>query len=227
LQQAIVRKEEIVPELLTILEEAAESPQDLPGGYMAHTYAMFLLAQFREERAYPVIVDFVSTPGEVVMERCGDTVTEDLGRILASVSGGDPGPIKSLAEDAQAHEFVRSAALTGLVSLEVAGKVSREELVDYLRRLLHMDIPREKVIVWSAVVSSALDLYPEELYDDIKQAYADGRIRSNLVSLDDVNRTLSRDKDEVLRTTREDAHHQLVEDVIDEMAWWACFSGSR
>jgi hypothetical protein len=31
-----------------------------PGDYMAHLYAMFLLAQFRETRAYPLVVRFAS-----------------------------------------------------------------------------------------------------------------------------------------------------------------------
>ncbi len=224
LQQAVAKEEEITPELLRILEDAAEDPEGLPEGYTAHTYAMFLLAQFREERAYPLLVDFVSTPGEIVMDLCGDTVTEDLGRILASVSGGDPSLIKSLVEDEEAHEFVRSAALTGLVSLVVCGEMSRQELIDYLRRLLHMDIPRRKDIVWSAIVSAALDLYPEgQVYEDIQEACADGRVGLNFVGLSDVDRTLSWDKEEVLRRTREDVHHQLVEDVVSEMEWWACF----
>jgi hypothetical protein len=227
LQQAVANEEAITPELLSILDGAAEDPEGLPRGYMAHTYAMFLLAQFREERAYPLLVDFASTPGEIVMDLCGETVTEDLGRILASVSGGDPSLIKSLVEDEEAHAYVRSAALTGLVSLVACGEMSRQELIDYLRRLLHMDIAREKTIVWTAVLSVALDLYPEELYEDIKEAYADGRVNPHLVSLEAVERTLARDKEEVLRRTREDVHHQLVEDVISEMGWWACFDGAR
>jgi hypothetical protein len=228
LQQAVAKKEEITPELLRIIEEAAEDPEDLSKGYVAHTYAMFLLAQFREERAYPLIVDFVSTPGEVVMDLCGDTVTEDLGRILASVSGGDPGLMKSLVEDEEVHEYVRSAALTSLVSLVVCGRFSRQEVMDYLHRLFQMDIPREKPIVWSAIVSAALDLYPEgQVYEDIQEACADGRVRPSFVGLEDVERTLSRGKEVVLRRTREDVHHQLVEDVISEMAWWACFDESR
>ena len=59
--------------------------------YIRHVYAMYLLAQFREAAAYPLLVDFVATPGEIVMELAGDVVTEDLGRMLASLSHGNPG----------------------------------------------------------------------------------------------------------------------------------------
>ena len=228
LEQAVARKESITPQLLSILEDAADDPEGLPSGYMAHVYAMFLLAQFREERAYPLIVDFVSHPGEVVMDVCGDLVTEDLGRILASVSGGDPSLMKSVVEDGDAHEYVRSAALTGLVSLVVCGEMSRQAVMEYLHQLFHEDIPREKTIVWSALVATALDLYPEgEVYEDIEQAYADDMVASDFVGPDDVEWTLSRGKEKILKSTREDAHHHLVEDVIDEMGWWACFHRFR
>jgi len=58
LQQAAVHREEIVPELLKVLEEVARDPQPFAtnGGRMIHIYAMFLLAQFREPRAYPLLV---------------------------------------------------------------------------------------------------------------------------------------------------------------------------
>lgn len=228
LERAVAKKEAITPELLKILEDAAQDVEGLPVDYMAHLYAMFLLAQFREERAYPLLVDFFSTPGEVVMDLCGEIVTEDLGRILASVSGGDPGPMKSLVENEEANEFVRSAALDGLVSLVVCGEMSRQEVMDYLHQLFQMDIPREEDIVWSSLVNVAMDLYPEgEVYEDIKQAYADDMINTSLVDLDDVNWALSRGKEERLEETQEHPHYQLVEDVISEMEWWASFDGYR
>ena len=46
---------------------------------MAHIYAMYLLAQFREPRAYPLIVEFFSIPGDIALDTTGDVATEDLG----------------------------------------------------------------------------------------------------------------------------------------------------
>jgi hypothetical protein len=227
LKQAVARKTDITPELLRALEEAAEHPGDLSSDYMLHIYAMFLLAQFREERAYPVIVDFVSVPGELVMDLCGDIVTEDLGRILASVSGGDPSLMKSLVEDDGANEYVRAAALTGMLSLVAAGDMSRRELVDYLRQAFHLEDLREEPLVSSTLVVTALRLHAGELYEDIKERCAYDKDELQAVSLDYVERTLSQDRRKVLKATREDSHHQLVEDVVSEIAWWVCFEGDR
>lgn len=53
-EAAVARREEVTPELLRILEDTVDraAQLDAEGGFMAHLYAMFLLAQFRETRAF-------------------------------------------------------------------------------------------------------------------------------------------------------------------------------
>ena len=64
---------------------------------MAHIYAMYLLARFREPKAYPLIVQFFSHHGDIVLEVAESVATGDLCRILASVSHGDISLITSLS----------------------------------------------------------------------------------------------------------------------------------
>src|ERR1022692_2089495 len=91
MEAAIEQREAITPELLRVLEAVAENPlafakrQD----YMLHIFALFLLAQFREKRAYAPTVKMFSAPGETPFDLAGDTVTAGLNRILASVYDGD------------------------------------------------------------------------------------------------------------------------------------------
>src|SRR5258708_191579 len=84
-EAAVARRDEVIPELLRILEDtlnnAAQRATD--GRYNAHLYAMFLLAQFRETRAYPLVVRLASLPEALLDDLTGDFVTEDLGKILA------------------------------------------------------------------------------------------------------------------------------------------------
>ena len=65
-EAAVERREEVTPELLRILEDTVHraAQLDAEGDYMAHLYAMFLLAQFRETRAHPLVVRFASLPGD-------------------------------------------------------------------------------------------------------------------------------------------------------------------
>ncbi len=60
------------------MEEVAANPQAFAErqDYMLHLFAMFLLAQFRERRAYRPIVTIFSAPGEISDQLAGDTVHE-------------------------------------------------------------------------------------------------------------------------------------------------------
>ena len=70
LEDAIIHRDSIIPKLLEIIERASQKAEELveKENYMAHIYAIFLLAQFREKRAYPLIVDFFSIPGRISLD---------------------------------------------------------------------------------------------------------------------------------------------------------------
>ena len=225
LQQAIVRRKQITPQLLSILEYAGQNMQELVHreSYMAHIYAMYLLAQFREQRAYPLIVRFFSAPGEISHDLTGDVITEDLGRILASVSGGDVGPMASLIENEQANEYVRDAALVGLVTLVACGEIPRDEIVAYFQSLFRGKLARDHSLVWSALVSACVRLYPGELVEDVEQAFEDGLVDLVYIGFESVERALALGKDRMLRDLKADSRYTLIEDTIEEMEWWACF----
>src|SRR2546425_4557786 len=113
MRAAIEQREAITPELLRVVEAVADNPTEFAkrDDYMSHLFALFLLAQFREKRAYPAIVKIFSAPGETPFDLAGDTVTEGLSRIFGSVYDGDPAALQSLVENDHANEYVRSAAI--------------------------------------------------------------------------------------------------------------------
>jgi hypothetical protein len=224
-QSAMRYPDEVTPHLLAILEQAVEDIEAIDDhpSYMAHFYAFYLLAQFREERAYPLIVDFFSVPGDITLDVTGDFVTESLGKVLASVSGGNIEPMKSLVENPAVNEYVRGAAMDGMLTLVVEGVRTREEIVAYFHDLFHGGLSREYGFVWSALVSRATDLYPEELVDEIWQAFAEDLVDEMFIDLDWVEKTLAGGKAAALATLQEERHLHFVEDTVEEMQWWACF----
>src|SRR5262249_2402093 len=129
LEAAAAQRDEITPALLKIMADATQQAEELrqerPGA-MEHVYAMYLLAQFREPRAYPAIVALVSLPGELPDNLLGDVITEDLCRILASVSCGDPSLMQALAENEDVNEYVRDAPLPALAVLLPCGHLSHD-----------------------------------------------------------------------------------------------------
>jgi hypothetical protein len=228
-EAAVTRREEVTPELLRILEDTVNraAQLDAEGGYMAHLYAMFLLAQFRETRAYPLVVRFASLPGELLDSLCGDFLTEDLGQILASVCGGELAGIQSVIENEDAYEWARAAALSSLVTLVAAGQKSRDEIVSYFARLFRDGLARNGSHAWTALVCYSTDLSPAELMEDIERAYDDGLVDPGVISLANVKRDLARGQEQMLARLAADPHRRLIEDTIKEMGWWACFHDDK
>lgn len=224
LKEAVVKKEQITPLLLKILEEAADNIEDLleQEDYMAHIYAMFLSAQFREKRAYPLIVNFFSVPGEISLEVTGDVVTEYLDRILASVCGGDVGLIKQLAENEAADEFVRIAALESLVCLVAIGQKPREEVLAYYKSLFESGLSKQHSLFGGGLVACCTDLYPEEMYPEIKRAFEEDLIDESFIDLNWVDRQLALGREAVLAELQ-DSRYQLIDSTIRELEWWAGF----
>jgi hypothetical protein len=120
MRAAIEQREAITPELLRVVEDIAANPAEAAKqkDYMLPVFALYLLAQFREKRDYPHIVKMFSAPGETSYDLVGDTVTEGLSRIFASVYDGNPAPLHGLIENDEADEYVRDAAINAIVLLE-------------------------------------------------------------------------------------------------------------
>ena len=195
--------------------------------YMGHMYAMYLLAQFQETRAYPLIVQFFSIPGEVTLDVTGDLVTEALHRILASVSGGDTGLIEALIVNRGANEYVRRAAMKALLVPVARGERAREEVMSTYQGLFRGGMERESSFAWGGLVSCCCDLYPEEVLDDIEQAYAEGLVDEGFIDYEWAIETMARGKEEVLAELMGDARYSTIDDTIREMEWWDCFDQSE
>jgi Protein of unknown function (DUF1186)/SEC-C motif len=225
LEQATAKKDEITPHLLKILEEVASHPDEiLEQKSAAYLYALYLLAQFREKQAYPLVVKIASLPPETIDALLGDTITEGLAKILASVYAGDVSLIMELAENRAAESFVRDAALRSLLALVVSGDKSREEVMDYYASLFHGRLGKDDdYVVWSGLVRCASDLYPEEVYDKIKEAFDGGLIDGLMIDLGSVDKQLAVGKEATLARLRENSHLHLIENAIEEMEWWAWY----
>jgi uncharacterized protein YchJ len=225
-RDAIAHRDEIIPSLLDVLEAVARDPESFAGDpkRMIHVYAMYLLAQFRERRAYPLLVQIFSTPGELPMDLAGEVVTEDLGSILASVSDGDMSGMTSLVENEQANEFVRSAALKGLVTLVACGKVSRDVVMAYFQGLFR-ELDRKPSYAWGSLASSCADLYPEEVVEDLRSAFEEGLIESLYMGWESIEDALRAGREAaVLRLER---RYPLIDDVEKQIGWWACFEENK
>lgn len=224
LEVAIAQRAAIVDDLLQILaqpREHAEAGRAEPQA-RAHIYALFLLAQCREPRAYPVIVDFFSLPGELVFDLTGEVVTEDLKRILASVCGGDLRGIRQLVEQPIINAYVRNAAFRALVCVVACGEKTRDEVVAYYAELFHGRLVHASTLVWGGLVSCCTDLRATELSDEIHEVFGTGVIDAQDIGLRCVEKELARGPEVALAELAR-SRYRLIDDTIAELQHWVCF----
>lgn len=227
--EAVGQREEITPELLHLLEDAATNIEDiaLREDYVGHIFAMYLLAQFRETRACPVLVRFFSADQKLVEQATGDIITEGLGRLLASVCGGDIGLICSMVENAELDEYVRGAALEALVVLVAQGVKTRDEVMGYFKSLFHRKLKLDSNFVWSSLVSHCCNLYAGEVAEEIEQAFADRLIDTMFVGMEYVRRNLAEGEDVALERLARNPSKRFVEDAARELSGWSCYKDSQ
>ena len=235
LERAIEEREAITPVLLETLEEWKNNLEgliDMPD-YFLHIYALYLLAHFKEPKAYPLIIEFFSAPGKITLDVTGDLVTEDLARILASVSNGNIEPLKQIIENPQINEYVRGAALQSLLVLVAQGIISRELVIEYFEELFKTLLEQERSydqepsFIWTNLVTNSAILYPLELKEYIDQAFELDLIELFFVRQEDIDYYLKQGKDATLEELRKDRYYSLIEDTISELERWYCFQEEK
>lgn len=212
--EAIERWGEIMPCLLTHLEMVIADPD----GYLDEVhdilpYALLLLTHFREERAHPLMLSLFSMSGDVLHELLGDIKTMVLPAFLLRTSGGSLDGIKALVLNRSADEFVRWAAMETLCLAVVAGMADRKETINFLAGLLTGEEDDPDSYFWAGVANSLCDLYPDEVMDVIRVAYADGLIIPGAITLEDFERTLALGLEDALNNVRRELVWRVPNDI--------------
>ena len=223
-EEAIRQQTAITPHLLRALEDAAtytHPPGETEPPFLP-LYAIHLLAQFRERRAYPLIANLCRAPGTVVEDLLGDTVTEGLPRILATVFDDDMASIQSIVENEAGNEWVRGAAVHALGILVRWGIAKRTDVIDYFGELFRGRLERKSTHVWNDLAMECADLHAATLAGDLRGAFDEGLIDPGFIRLADIEDALERGEGEDdMRFGQQD--EGPIDDAIAEMEWWACF----
>jgi hypothetical protein len=222
-EAAIAYREAITPHLLHALEEVANAPETFASreDYMLHTFAVYLLAQFRERRAFPLLIKILEAPADIPDELFGDTITESLKNILGSLYDGDPEPLKRLVEHDDVNEYVRGAAVEAFLVLAYTGQISREEVVRYYQSLFRGKLTRKYGQVWNDLACAVADLPAPELIEDLRQIFEEGLIDHGYADLKGLERDANTTPEQKPDWFREKL--RLMGDAVSEMEWWAAF----
>jgi len=224
LNAALEQQEAITPYLLSILKDTISDFEAVDEYQMDYTFSLYILSKFREKQAFPYVLALASLPDEWPEELLGDCITEALARFIVSTFNDDLVAIKKLIENPNLNEWSRNAALKSLLGLVALDKLKRDELIDYIRTLFHSSLADDEDFV-TRLVETASDIYPEELMEEINNAFKEEKIDTLCVDKAWINRMLAMGKEECLnRHVYNDHFHLPIDDVEQEMLWMSAFS---
>ena len=229
--EAQASREEITPHLLEVITELASDPAQAIGtDYMLHLYAICLLAEFRERRAYRPLIALATQTDEIAEDLFGDFITANLGRAIASVCDGDIQPIKDLAENDSVSIWVRGAAIDALALRFLESEPDARDVPQYLEalgnreaaRLREQSADQRYTMFMSLIVLSCSEIGAGVAMDSIRAWYADFLVDETMITLEEVEDAAQKTFAECREglTGREPGY---VRNAIGEMDHWVCF----
>jgi Protein of unknown function (DUF1186)/SEC-C motif len=222
LASAESHREALIEPLLSALERGIANPASAStqeGNLFS--YALYLLAKWREPRAYRYVIRWLSLPEEKPFEVGGDIVTQDGARILAAVCDGDPTPIKSLILNRDADPYGRGAGVSALALLAAWAEIPREQVVEYFLWLAQEGLEREPNQVWDSLVAGCADIEALVVLPALHRAYSDGLADPQFMSPEELARVESVPPGRMLEALRE--RQPPIDDVAVATSWWSAF----
>jgi Protein of unknown function (DUF1186)/SEC-C motif len=185
------------------------------------TYTLYLLAKWRQPRAYPLVVQWLSLPDEGAFALSGDVATQDGARILAAVYDGDIEPIKALILNRDADEFCRAAGVSALALLAVWAEAPRKVIVDHFLWLAREGLDREPSQVWGTLAIESADIEALEVFPDLRRAYDEGLIDPRIMAPSELDEVEAAPPGRFIERTQD--RHPPIDDVAEATRWWADF----
>jgi len=184
--------------------------------------AMYLLAQFREPRAFPLYEALCRLPEESSDYWLGDMLLQDFPSFLASTCEGNPAPLQRLAEEQSLPLHARWAVLDGLLTLVAQGVWSRRDMIAWLLELWPCWQAPDATPDLTALASMACDLAAAELLPLTRAAYAAGHIDWRDVDMIELEQRCELGEPASVDAT--DLRRHYVEDSARQMSWQARYA---
>lgn len=225
LAEAARQREAITPYLLDAINTVYQKVQEIGDevcddpSYDLSYYALHLLSQFREQRAFPVFLNLLTLDADSLDVVLGDVLTETMSDMLYSTFNGDVAALQAVITDDALEPFARGAALEALGGILRDGGYAREDAVSFFReRLSALGTGKNEELFCSLLVRqiAGSDLY--ELAEDVREIYRQGKVDTEFEGdFDDFF-------DDLYNETPDYDTVKVIEDTAKELSRWACFA---
>lgn len=213
------------PLLYRLIQHAMDHHEDIDMQYTGHFCALFLLAEMKDKGTFPLVMELARLPWQSLEMLLGDILTEELHQIMASVFNGDLNALLELIENSSYYMWSRNAGLQTLMVLTNNKKLERSWLIDYLSQLMMNASIKNDPMMMAFIVNIACDLYPEELMEQIRQAYKLNLVDEHYIDLNEVEDVLSLGKDEALSSGL-NKYHTLDDAISSLKDYYKAFGNS-
>ena len=222
LESADAHRTVLVQPLLELLERCVADPDSASEAEsQLFSYGLYLMAKWRETRAYHVVIRWLSLPDAVSTRLSGDVSTQDGARILAAVWDGDLEPVKRLVLNRDADEFSRGVALAALALLAIWAEVPRGTILEYFAWLAREGLERQPSYVWGALAAESADIEALEVFPDLRRAYDEGLIDPQVIGRSELEEVEASPRGALVEHMKD--RYPPIHDVAEATSWWASF----
>ncbi len=178
----IEHKDEASPHLLQELKNAVQRHGRTGDYYVAHIHSLVLLSQFREKKAYPIIVELLNLPIEAIDRLIGEMITQSLHKVITSVYDGNPEPLFRLLNNHEVDVFIKKVVATSFSGLIHQKLIDKELVIFRLQEIIASGKMNQDPAFFTALSFMTMESKLEPLYDIVRAAF-----KIDLVSVDMMN----------------------------------------
>lgn len=226
--------EPLLAELDRVVADPSYASGDDP--WMLHIYALFLLASWRDRRAFPALLRLARMSEDELDALLGDHMTETLPRALAACCDDDAA-LHALAFDEAASFWGRSAAFEALALRVLEGDGDREALIAWLDsngQALFASLPasqgarsvedEERAELLDTLAYTITRVGGGELSDKVFAWYDSGWLNPELADRAMLEEDLKKSFADCQEELKANPTAGYPRNVVEEISIWACFS---
>ena len=191
----------------------------------AFTFIFFLLAEWRETRAYRPLAKLLRRDPEFLDALLGDSITEASARVMVGVFDGDLQPLFDILLDDAADSFLRAEMFDTLAIVALENLELRPRITQFLIDFFDLTGTMTGEEVWWAWAECIAALGLANMDTAVRAVFASGLITPDHSRLEDFTERLQA----TVNAGRPDwftgmSSNSLITDTISELEPWYCFT---
>ncbi len=182
-------------------------------------YALFLLAEFKEKKTFPLILDLLSIPKLDGYLDLGDGLMENLSSIIVSVFDGDFKDLNDIIQNKKIDSNIRSVVIETYIYFYKNKLINKNDLIEYLRKIITLYKYNDEI--YNAILTIIINTRLIEMIPDVQEMFdndaIDFFVRGGYPEFIDYLFDYEDNLDDI----------DVITSVEDNMSWWYCFTNNK